>query len=57
LSYREIGSASVLTRAIAGTSKRKVVFCLPGSPHSVTLALREIIIPEIGHIIKHIREM
>lgn len=56
LSYREIGAAAVLTRSIAGVSKGKVIFCLPGSPHSVLLALKEIILPEVAHIIKHARE-
>ncbi|MBS7605494.1 MAG: molybdenum cofactor biosynthesis protein B [Candidatus Bathyarchaeia archaeon] len=56
LSYREIGPAAVITRATAGVIKGKVIFCLPGSPHSALLALKEIILPEAGHIIKHIRE-
>lgn len=56
LSYREIGSAAILTRSIAGVSKGKAIFCLPGSPHSVSLALKEIILPEVGHIIEHARE-
>ncbi|MEM2272696.1 MAG: MogA/MoaB family molybdenum cofactor biosynthesis protein [Candidatus Bathyarchaeia archaeon] len=56
LSYREIGSAVVITRATAGVAGGKVIFCLPGSPQSALLALKEIILPEVGHIIKHIRE-
>lgn len=56
LSYREIGSAAIITRSIAGVAKGKAVFCLPGSPHSVHLALKEIILPEVGHIVKHARE-
>jgi molybdenum cofactor biosynthesis protein B len=56
LSYEEIGSAAVLTRALAGVAKGKAVFCLPGSPQSVSLALERIIIPEAGHIVKHARE-
>jgi molybdenum cofactor biosynthesis protein B len=55
LSYKIIGTASILTRAFAGTIGKKIVFCLPGSPQSVTLALKEIIIPEVGHIIKHLQ--
>jgi len=55
LSYRKIGSASVLTRAIAGVTRGKAIFCLPGSPQSVTLALEELILPEVGHILKHAR--
>ena len=56
LSYQEIGSAAILTRSIAGIIRGKAIFCLPGSPHSVSTALKKIILPEIGHIIKHVRE-
>jgi len=56
LSYEEIGSAALLTRALAGLADGKVIFCLPGSPQSVSLALKKLIIPEAGHIIKHARE-
>jgi len=56
ISYEKIGSSAVLTRAIAGIAKGKVIFCLPGSPQSVSLALDELILPEAGHILKHARE-
>jgi molybdenum cofactor biosynthesis protein B len=56
ISYEQIGSAAVLTRAIAGVSKGKAVFCLPGSPQAVSLALERLILPEAGHIVKHARE-
>lgn len=56
ISYGKIGPAAVLTRSIAGIVKGKAIFCLPGSPHSVSLALKEIILPEVAHIIKHARE-
>ncbi|MGC9444446.1 MAG: MogA/MoaB family molybdenum cofactor biosynthesis protein [Candidatus Methanospirareceae archaeon] len=55
-SYEEIGTAAVLSRALAGVVAQKVIFCLPGSPNAVELALREIIMPEIAHILKHVRE-
>lgn len=55
-SLEEIGTAAILTRAVAGIVKGKAVFCLPGSPNAVKLALKEIIIPEAGHIVKHIGE-
>ncbi|MEX2689657.1 MAG: molybdenum cofactor biosynthesis protein B [Candidatus Njordarchaeum guaymaensis] len=56
LSYQEIGSSALLSRAIAGIYKEKVVFCLPGSPNACKLALEKLILPEIGHILKHVRE-
>ncbi len=56
VSYKEIGSAAILTRAIAGVSKGKAIFCIPGSPNAVSLCLETLILPEAGHIIKHARE-
>jgi len=53
-SYEEIGTAAILSRAIAGIiGGRAAVFCIPGSRKAVTLAAREIIIPEIRHILTH----
>ncbi|CAM4157123.1 molybdenum cofactor biosynthesis protein B [Bacillus manliponensis] len=51
LSYTEdIGSAAMLSRAIAGTIERKVVFSMPGSSGAVRLAMNKLILPELGHI-------
>ena len=55
-SIQQIGTSVILTRAIAGVIKNKAIFCLPGSPNAVRLALDEIIIPEAGHIVKHTKE-
>jgi molybdopterin adenylyltransferase len=55
LSYREIGSAAILSRASAGAIGRKPVIALPGSPKALTLALREIILPEAGHLVSQMR--
>lgn len=55
LSYNEIGTSAMLSRATAGIlrskKKNKVVFLLPGSPNAVRLAFEHIIIPELGHIL------
>jgi molybdenum cofactor biosynthesis protein B len=56
LSYEEIGSASILTRAFAGIAKGKVVFCIPGSPNAVKLCFEKLILPEASHILKHSQE-
>jgi len=56
LSYDEIGSAAVMSRAIAGVAKGKAVFCIPGSPNAAQLGISRIILPEAGHIVKHARE-
>lgn len=54
LSYDEIGSAAMLTRACAGTIGNTIVFALPGSPHAVTLAMHKLILPEIGHVVREL---
>ncbi len=51
LSFKEIGTASILSRATGGKIKDKAIFILPGSPKAVELALREILIPELRHIV------
>ena len=56
LSYEEIGSVAILTRAAAGIRRGKAIFCIPGSPHAVELAVKKLIVPEISHILKHCRE-
>lgn len=56
ISYQKIGSPAVLTRALAGVARGKPIFCLPGSPQSVSLALDSLILPEAAHIFKHARE-
>lgn len=50
LSYQEVGSAAMLSRAVAGTYRRMVVCALPGSPDAVRLALEKLILPEIAHM-------
>ncbi len=52
LSYQEIGTASVMSRAVAGVVRGKVILCLPGSPGAVNLAMDKIILPEIGHMVR-----
>jgi molybdenum cofactor biosynthesis protein B len=51
LSWREIGAAAMLSRAIAGTREGCMVFSLPGSPHAVRLAWTELIEPELAHLV------
>ena len=52
-SISQIGTASMLSRAVAGIIGGKAVFCIPGSTPAVTLATTELILPEIAHIISH----
>ncbi|MFP4654926.1 MAG: molybdenum cofactor biosynthesis protein B [Methanohalobium sp.] len=55
-SIEEIGTAVMLTRATAGVTGGKAVFCLPGSRNAVRLAIEDIIIPEAVHIVKHTKD-
>lgn len=50
LSYDEIGSAALLSRALAGLARGKVVFVIPGSRGAVRLAMEKLILPELGHL-------
>jgi molybdopterin adenylyltransferase len=51
LSYAEVKSAAMLSRALAGTIKGRIIFCLPGSPRACKLAMESLILPELGHIL------
>lgn len=56
LSYEEIGSAAILSRATAGSVGQAMVFCLPGSKAAVRLAAERLILPEIRHLISQVRK-
>lgn len=56
ISYDRIGSAAVLSRAVAGVAKGKALFCIPGSPDAVRVAVEMLILPESPHIVEHARE-
>lgn len=56
LSYQEdIGSAAILSRAIAGVIKNKAVFATPGSSGAVKLAMTKLILPELGHVVRNLK--
>jgi molybdopterin adenylyltransferase len=52
LSYQEIGSAAMLSRAVGGLAKGKVLLALPGSEAAVRLAMTKLILPELGHLVR-----
>jgi len=56
LSYDEIGSSAMLSRAVAGTVGKDLLFCLPGSPNAVKLAMEKLILPEMGHMLAQVRK-
>lgn len=51
LSYQEIGSAALASRAIAGMRDGKFIAALPGSTGGCRLAMEKLILPEIGHLV------
>ncbi len=51
LSYQAIGSAAMLSGALAGVYHGRLVFCLPGSPDACRLAVERLILPELGHAV------
>ncbi len=55
LSYQQIGSAAMLSRATAGVVRNHVVFSLPGSTAAVELAMTKLILPELGHVAALVR--
>jgi molybdopterin adenylyltransferase len=56
LSWYEIGPASMLSRATAGTYKNTLVFLTPGSSNAVALAMDKLIAPEVAHMVFEVRK-
>jgi molybdenum cofactor biosynthesis protein B len=54
LSFEEIDSAAIMSRATAGIVGKTAVFCMPGSLKACKLACKALIFPELGHITKHV---
>jgi molybdenum cofactor biosynthesis protein B len=51
LSYQDIGSAAMMSRAVAGIAGGTVIFSMPGSKSAVALAMEKLILPELGHLV------
>jgi molybdopterin adenylyltransferase len=60
LSYQQVGSAAMLSRAASGLAGSqaawKAIFLLPGSPKAVSLAMEKLILPEAGHLLGQARK-
>jgi molybdopterin adenylyltransferase len=56
LSYEEIGSAAIMSRALAGSVGSKLVASLPGSRNAVRLAVEKLLVPELAHIVFELRK-
>jgi molybdenum cofactor biosynthesis protein B len=54
LSYGEIGSAAMMSRAVAGVWRRCAVFSMPGSTAAVRLAWEKLIAPELSHLVREL---
>jgi len=52
LSYEQIGSAAIMSRACAGLAAGRIIVCLPGSEAAVRLAVEKLLIPELGHLVQ-----
>jgi molybdenum cofactor biosynthesis protein B len=50
LSWEQVGAAAMLSRAAAGIARGKILASLPGSPDAVELAMRRLLVPELGHM-------
>jgi molybdenum cofactor biosynthesis protein B len=55
LSYLDIGSAAIMSRAAAGTARGKVLISLPGSKGAVSLAMEKLILPELRHMVSQLQ--
>jgi molybdopterin adenylyltransferase len=56
LSYQDIGSAAMMSRACAGTIGKIVVIALPGSEKAVRLAMDKLVLPELTHLVQQARK-
>jgi molybdenum cofactor biosynthesis protein B len=55
LSYQEIGPAAMLSRSVGGLVGNTVVLTMPGSPAAVRLAMDQVILPELAHLVREAR--
>lgn len=55
LSYAEIGSRAIASRATAGVYQSTLIFLLPGSSNGVTLAMDALVIPELQHLVRQMK--
>jgi molybdenum cofactor biosynthesis protein B len=55
LSYQEIGSRAIASRAIAGVYQETFIFSVPGSSNAVTLAMQKLILPELRHLVRQLK--
>jgi molybdenum cofactor biosynthesis protein B len=56
LSFEDIGSAAMMSRAVAGVARGKIIVALPGSEGAVRLAMNRLLIPELGHLVQQAKK-
>ncbi len=56
LSYEQIGSGAMLSRAVGGIAHGKLIFAMPGSTKAVELAMTKLILPELKHLLMELRK-
>ena len=54
LTYQDIGSPAIMSRATAGIIKGRILFSTPGSENAVRMAMEKLILPELGHLVKEL---
>ena len=56
LSWEQIGSGAMLSRAVGGVARGKLVFAMPGSTAAVELAMTKLVLPELKHLLRELRK-
>ena len=56
LSWEQVGSRAMLSRAVAGIAAGKPLFLMPGSTKAVELAMTRLVLPEIPHLLAELRK-
>ena len=55
LSWEQVGSGAMLSRAAAGIARGKLIFAMPGSPKAVELAMTKLVLPELKHLVNQLK--
>ena len=56
LSWEQVGSGAMLSRAVGGVAKGKLIFAMPGSANAVELAMTKLVVPELKHLVHELRK-
>jgi molybdenum cofactor biosynthesis protein B len=56
LSWQQVGAGAMLSRATAGITRGKPIFAMPGSTKAVELAMTQLVLPQLRHILHELRK-